>query len=478
MFGFRKKVVASPLDQALLAWSQRDQLTVRGLINGGVAILGSSGSGKTSSSGRLLGHSVLRQRNNGGLILCAKPDDARRWRALFAEARRLDDLITFSPSSDRRLNFLDYELRQGGHTRNIVRAIMTIGETLRSSDAKGREDADFWEREHERMLYNSVQIVKVATGRVSAPELQQFIAGAARGPEELSSEDWKQGFHHQCVQNAYLKPKSAIDAHDCELAFAYFLGEIPKMASKTRSSIEVGVNGILHVFNTGIVRELVSGSTNVSPDDLLNRKWIMVDMSPSEWGDLGSFINAGWKYLTQKMILRRDAAEGGPIVVLWCDEAQQFVNSFDSPFLAQCRSHLGCMVVLTQSLSSLYSVLSGPAGRHQADALLANFGHVIVHACDPITADWASSKLGKTLQTFLGGSMTPAPDLFDELVGRSQYTGNFSEHYEAVLQPNAFMCGLRTGGRANSLISDAILLRNGQPFANGQNWLRVSFSQV
>lgn len=478
MFRWRKQATVKLLDQPLLAWSERDQLTVRGLLNGGVAILGSSGSGKTSSSGRLLGRSLLHQRNTGGLILCAKPDDARRWQELFAEAGRADDRLVFGPQSSLRFNFLDYELQRGGQTRNIVRLIMTIGETLRASDSKGRENADFWEREQERMLYNAVQIVKVALGRVSAPELQQFIAGAARGPEELSDENWKQGFHHQCIQNAYLKEKSAIDAHDCELAFAYWLGELPKMASKTRSSIEVGVNGILHVFNTGIVRELVSGKTNVSPDDLLNRKWIMVDMSPSEWGDLGNFINAGWKYLTQKMILRRDAAEGDPVVVLWCDEAQQFVNSFDSPFLAQCRSHLGCMVILTQSLPSLYAVLHGPAGRHPADALLANFGHVIIHACDPVTAEWASAKLGKTLQTFLGGSLAPAPDLFDELVGRSQYTGNFSEHYEAVLQPNVFMNGLRTGGKANQMICDAILLRNGQPFSHGQNWLRVSFSQV
>ncbi|WP_145377600.1 type IV secretory system conjugative DNA transfer family protein [Symmachiella dynata] len=390
----------------------------------------------------------------------------------------MKDLIVFSPDGPWRFDFLDYEMRQGGHTRNITRLIMTIGETLRSSDHSASENSDFWEREQERMLYNAVQIIKVATGKVTAPDLQRFIGGAANGAEEISSESWQTGFHHQCIRAAYLADKSAVDTHDCQLAFDYWLSELPRMASKTKSSIEVGVNGILHVFNTGITRSLVSGGTNVSPDDMFDRKWVMVNMAPAAWGDIGSFINAGWKYLTQKAILRRDATEGDSINVIWCDEAQQFVNSFDSQYLAQCRSHLGCMVFLTQSLSSLYSVLKGPAGRHQADALMANFGHTIIHACDPISAEWASSKLGKTLQTFIGGSMAPTTDLWDDLKGHSQYTGSFSEHYESVVQPNVFMNGLRTGGHVNGLMCDAILLRNGQPFSNGQNWLNVSFSQM
>ncbi|MEZ6052570.1 MAG: hypothetical protein R3C02_14475 [Planctomycetaceae bacterium] len=247
------------------------------------------------------------------------------------------------------------------------------------------------------------------------------------------------------------------------------------MAQKTRSSIEVGVNGILHTFNTGIVRELVSGETNVSPDEMFQGKWIMVNMSPSAWGDIGNFVNAGWKYLTQRAVLRRQAGEGDTFNVIWCDEAQRNVNSFDSQYLAHRRSHLGCMVFLTQSLSSFYSVLMVSAGRHQADALMANFGHTIIHACDPITAQWASSKLGKKLETFIGGSMAPSNDLWDDLWGRSQYTGSFSEHYEPVLQEHVFAERPRTGGISTAC--DAILLRNGQPFSHECNWLNVSFSQ-
>jgi hypothetical protein len=73
--------------------------------------------------------------------------------------------------------------------------------------------------------------------------------------------------------------------------------------------------------------------------------------------------------------------------------------------------------------------------------------------------------------------MAPATDLYDELMGRSKFTGNFSEHYESILQPNAFMSGLRTGGANNGYVVDAIVIRSGETFSNGSNWLRVAFGQ-
>ncbi|MFN4261932.1 MAG: TraM recognition domain-containing protein [Gemmataceae bacterium] len=108
--------------------------------------------------------------------------------------------------------------------------------------------------------------------------------------------------------------------------------------------------------------------------------------------------------------------ESDAINVIWCDEAQQFVNSHDAHYLAQCRSHKGCMLFLTQSLHSYYSALKGETGRHQADALLTKFHHKLFHALgDEQTAAWASGLIGKSLQTFVGGSAAPQEGLFDEL---------------------------------------------------------------
>jgi hypothetical protein len=469
---------ADPLDSTLLHWTESDAFTVRDLLNGGVAIFGRTESGKTSSSGKAIANAVVQLGRSGGLILAAKPEDRAMWETIFRDAGRSDDLLVFSPEHPLRFNLLDYEMRSGGHTRNITKVITVIGETLRSADTTAGENADFWQRESERMIFNAVEIVKQATGRVSAPDLQKFITGAAMTAQQIHSEDWRAGFHSRMILAAFEKAKTSTQEHDFILAQEYWLGELPSMADKTRSSIMTGVMGILHTFNTGVVRDLVSTTTNVTPDDMFAGKWMLIDMAPAEWGDIGNFVAAGWKYLTQKAVLRRHAGEGDAINVIWVDEAQQFLNSHDAHYVAQCRSHKGCMVTLTQSLHSYYSAFKGEAGRHQADALLTNFHHKLFHALGDVqTAEWASGLIGKSLQTFIGGSMSPSENLLDELYGRSKYTGSFSQHYEKVLQDNVFLNGMRTGGKANGLLCDCIVIRSGEPFSNRQNWQWATFSQ-
>lgn len=476
---YKRRRSPDGLDRVLFAWNDSDQFTVRDLLNGGVAIFGRTGSGKTSSSGKVLANALARLPGSGGLILAAKPgEDRAMWEKIFAAAGRSKDLLIFSPDSPLRFNFLDYEMAQGGHTRNITKCITVIGETLGSSDTDGRESSDFWDKEQQRMIYNAVEVVKLATGRVGAPDLHRFITGAATSANQFTSEEWLAGFHNECLKAAWEKPKTAIEQHDFELAKEYWLNEFVFMADKTRSSIMTGVMGILHTFNTGIVRELVSSTTNVTPDDLFAGKWVLIDMAPSEWGDIGLFVAGGWKYLSQKALLKRVADSRSNVVTIWADEAQQFVNSFDAHTIAQCRSHRGCMVFLTQSLHAYYAALSGQSGRHQADSLLTNFHTKLLHALGDIeTANWASSLIGKSLQTFTGGSMTPSEGMYDDLMGTSRYSGNFSQHFESILQPNAFMHGLRTGGAANGFVCDCFVIRSGEPFAGGANWLATSFDQ-
>lgn len=474
------KEARDALSSVLLWWGKNDAFTVRDLLNGGVAIFGRTGSGKTSSSGKALANAIVRNGNSGGLILASKPEDRAMWEGVFKAAGRSNDLLVFSPEHPLRFNFLDWEnMTGGGQTRNITKCITVIGETLRSSDTTAGENADFWQREQERMIHNAVEIVKQATGKVGAPELHTFITTAAMHPSVIGTEEWQAKFHNRCLKAAYERHKSPTEQHDFDMARDYWLSEFPSMADKTRSSIMTGVMGILHTFNTGTVRELVSTTTNVTPADMFKGKWILVDMSPAEYGDIGNFVAAGWKYLSQKMVLRRHATENSNPVCIWCDEAQMFVNSHDSHYLAQCRSHRGCMVFLTQSLHSYYSALKGETGKHQADGLLTNFHHKVFHALgDTQTAEWASGLIGKSLTTFCGGSMAPQDSLMDELAGRGRFTGSFNQHYEKILQDNVFLNGLRTGGKAGGLLCDAIVIRSGEPFSNGQNWLWTTFSQA
>ena len=89
------------------------------------------------------------------------------------------------------------------------------------------------------------------------------------------------GFHNQILKAAYDAPKTPIEQADCEQGMEYWLGELPTLNDRTRSSITTQVMGILHVMCSGIVRELLSTTTNFTPAGMDAGKWLLIDMSVS-----------------------------------------------------------------------------------------------------------------------------------------------------------------------------------------------------
>lgn len=464
-----------------MAFDRENALTLRGLL-ANLIVFGRTGSGKTSGSGASLLRGILRHPRSGGIVLANKPEDRPDFARLAEKMGRAHDVFWFSPTDPLRFNVLDHVYRvSGGNTREIVSCLMTIGETLRNGGRGGHRggDADFWRQMNEQLLYHAVQVVKLARRGVAAVDLQRFLNGAARSAEELRSEAWRQGFHSEVLQAALAASKSAADAMDCEEAVAFFLNHWPHLADRTRSSIEVGVNSILFVFNTGLARELISRSTNFDIGELANGKWLFVDTSPSVLGDAGLLVGACLKYVVQRDILRREGRAGEGFVVVWLDEYAQWATSFDArQFLPMCRSHRGAMVALTQSIHGLRATLGGTSD-HESSALLSNFHHRIFHALGSAEdAEFASELVGKRHRMLLGGSLAPAESLGEELFGgRSRVTSSFSTQLEAVIQPRAFLNGLRCGGPENEFLTDAIIVRTGEPFANGENLLRTTFRQ-
>ncbi len=469
------------LDVPLVAFDRDNFLTLRGLL-ANLLVFGRTGSGKTSGSGSTLLLGILRHPRSGGIVLANKPSDREDFTRLARQMGRAEDVLWFSLDDTLRFNVLDHVYRvSGGSTAEIVACLMTVGETLKSGGQSGHrsDDAAFWRKLSEQLLYHAVQIVKLARQGITAADLQRFLAGAAHSPEELRQESWREGFHSELLQAALNAPKSPSDNFDCEAAVEFFLGHWPHMADRTRSSIEVGVNSILFVFNTGLARELISTTTNFDIGQLAHEKWLFVDTNPSVLGDAGLLVGACLKYVVQRDILRREATPDSGFTVVWVDEYAQWATSFDvRTFLPMCRSHRGCLVALTQSVHGLRATLGG-SSEHESNALLANFHHRVFHALGSAEdAEFASDLVGKRHRMLLGGSVAPAGSLGDELFGgRSRITSNFSTQLEAVVQPRAFLNGLRCGGPENDFCTDVIIVRTGEPFANGENVLRATFRQ-
>jgi hypothetical protein len=467
------KAAAISLDVALLKWSPDDVLTKRDLLRS-VCVQGASGSGKTNFVGYQIAKALARDRDIGGLILASKPvEDLQFWQDIFKAAGRSKDLLVFGPGHKHRFSVLDHELRSGADSRELASFLMTLGETLHRGEGSAQHSEQFFQEQSARMLHMAIEPVRLATGKLTPVDIQRFITGAATTPEQIGAPGWQAGFHNQILEAAFNARKTAIEAADFEQVMAYWLGEMPSLNDRTRSSISTQVQGILHVLCSGIVRELMGTTTNLSPEVMDDGAWVLVDMPISRHGASGAMVNGIWHLATQRHILRRHLADKRKVTVLWIDEFQNHLNSFDPQFLAESRSHGGCMVVLTQSLHSYYAALKGGhAAEHAANALLTNFAHRIFCSLgDAKSAEWAAGLLGQQLETMIGGSMAPEESMLDTLMGHSKFTGSFSQQYTPVLQPNVFMHNLRTGSNG---VADAIVIRP-EPFSNGQNFLHVAF---
>jgi type IV secretory pathway TraG/TraD family ATPase VirD4 len=468
-----RPVQHSLLSLPLFHWSPRDPFTIGDLLRG-LICFGASGSGKSSGSLYVIAKAIAKCRKIGSLILASKPEDREFWQKVFRQAGRINDLIIFRPDMHWRFNFIDFIHKNGGDTKDITEAITVIGETLEEGENNYRDK--FWEKEPKRLIHNSVEIVKLAKGRVTAPDLHDFITGAAMKPETVNTPEFKESLHGKYLRAAFHNAKTAIERHDFGIAFKYFKDEYPAMADKMRSGILTSVLGILHVFNSGIVRELVSTCTNVTPAVLDEGKCILVDMPISSDGAAGRFILAGMKHLTQKYILKRHAHEDTGAIVIFCDEYQKVANSGDPPFLAECRSHRGSMICATQSIHSLYTRIR-EAQEHGVDALLTNFYHKVYHALgDEKSAAYASSLIGRRLKTRVNVSSSGEDNAYDALHGQPKVTASTTQAVENILEPREFLQGMRTGGRAHGYVVDAWVVRS-EAFASGENFLRCSFSQ-
>jgi hypothetical protein len=472
--------VADPLDRPFLRLAERDCLRVRNLLES-ITVQGRAGSGKSSGPGLHMAKALARDPRISTVILCSKPEDRRFFIERYREAGRLDKLVVFGPRDKARFALLEYEQACGADSREMAGLIMTCGESLGRDEGGGggREDSSFWRRQAERKLQMAIEPVRLALGKIDPMALQRFIAGAAQTPAQLNDPQWRKGFHNTVMERADQAPKTAIEQADFQQVVTYWLLENPNLNDKTRSCMDTEVFGVLHAMCSGVVRELLATTSTVTPKSLDKGVSWLIDMPVSRWGASGGFLNAAIKLAVQRHVLRRHVGSDKVVICLFSDEFQNHVNSFDAKYLAECRSHLGCMIVLTQSLHSFFAAIKGgSAGEHAANALLTNFGTKLFCVLgDAKSAEAASGLAGREREVFVSCSTNPNVSMTDQLWGHSNITASSTERYEPVLQPREFLTGLRTGGPECGYMVDCWCIRNGQLFSNGKPYLFTTFSQ-
>ena len=438
----------------------------------GTQVFGSTGSGKSSGSGKAIAREFLLA-NFGGLVLTAKTDERAEWVKLAKETGREDHLIIFGEGNDKRFNFLRYECdrpkRGGTDTESLVNLFCSI---LEVADRKpsGNGNDSYWMRAAKQLLRNAIDLVIIGAGieKLELALICKVITSAPTSIIESYSQDWRD--NSKCADlltEAKNRAASLNRQEDFEVTEDYWLREFAMLAPETRGSIVNMFTTMADCFLRGLLRELFCTGKNFSPEDCFNGKIIILDLPVKEYHELGIFAQVLFKYVWQRAVERRippgigheRAQEEIRPVFLWADESQFFVNQYDALFQSTARSSRACTVYLTQNLPGYQSALGG-ANSSAAEAFLGNLQTKIFHANgDPKTNEWASSSIGRVRQVQLQGGISQG-----EQNRGSSHNASGSMQFEFVVQPQEFT-ELRTGGFENEGLVDAII------FQSGRRWM-------
>jgi hypothetical protein len=484
------------LDTPLLRFGRRDSWSIRDaaeatLITGGV------GSGKSSGSGRAIAHAFLRA-GMGGLVLCAKNNEAQRWMKLARETGREKSIIRFDASGTHRFNFMDYTaatLARDGFDQNLSAALTAAAEAARIVRAGGGGDNPFFRDAAEEMLLHVLPVLKVTQPRLELRDVMRFIDSAPQSMDEARSEDW---LRDSFCARTLLRCGDLAEQGDREAERIaeehgdYWLVRFPTLGERTRGSIVATLTGTINGLLTGRIRELFGTTTTVVPELTQEGAIILLDLSIHEFGHVGAIAQHIFKTLWMQSVQHRHIHDRMRPCFLWADEAQYFLSEADAEFLSTAREYRACPVYITQDLPTLYAVMGGENSENRGRQLVAKFQTRIFHAnTDPVTNRFASDVVGRVrkyrvsrsrssgLNSGVSGQQGAQDASSGGGAGRNTGRSISIDTYDDDdIRPEYFGNELRTGGAGNRFRTDAIVIRSARRFrTGGRNRLKVTFRQ-
>jgi hypothetical protein len=514
----RYKLIRSPgqtpyfasLDTPLLAfgkdlWTNRDACE-------SLSCLGGIGSAKTTTTMRSVLRAYLRA-GWGGAYFCMKTDAADELRIAAREVGRTHDIVTFDGSPDSaRLNVLDIASQQfGGATAasgavfgtsliGLMSVVIEAGRRASGTGGGGEGENRFFTEGALKDTAGCFPVLQWVYGTIRMKDAYAFLASVPQTAEEAKSAEWmQQSFCGRTLGLLADRIKEA-DAQGSPIADAlktvwhdhaeYFLGEVARLHSKTKTSITATFTNTIYHFLTGELNRLLCTDTTVHPQDARRGKILLVDLSPLKYGAGASIAAVIIKYLCSLSWQSEPPTPTLRPVFIFADEAQAFLDSTDADTLATGRSVRISTVYASQDLPTYYAKL-GKSGRDVADSILAKFGTRVFHAntCT-VTNEAAANMIGKVEKfhrtetrstgqtTGTGGNRHDASGGYHGNHGANQSRGESTSGYmDFDFAPSAFAT-LRTGGPRNKGLADAVIIRNGRKFkATGKHWMLAELEQ-
>lgn len=467
----------------------------------GVQIFGGIGSGKTSGSGRMLALKYL-SKGFGGLVLTVKPDEKNLWQEYCQLTNRIDDLYILEPGGKHHFNFLQYESANSPNgeviTENLVEVLKTVLRAGKEKDS-GKTDDAFWEQALDMLIFNVIDLCKLAYGDVSVAQMYRIAQSipkpetspnvnkepqAFQKAEKIAREkvtqkvtDWFIGLSFEernRLENSIdfddIMTEAVGDMRLLTFVDEFFINNYIPLSEKTRSIIDFTFTGFLYrLLREPIYSLFCKNPSTLSPEDCMEGKIILINLPVKVFHKVGRDCQILFKYIWQRAMEQRTITPHSRPVFLWADEAQNFLHEHDADYQATARSSRIATVYISQNLPNYYACMGGDKAEYRVKSFLGTLGTKIFHAnADIETNRYASDLIGDVFFEDPSESVTIAKD-FSQTRGKSL-------KLERAVRPEEFV-NLCTGGQLNNNLVEGYMHRQGQSLVNGLSYSKMTFNQ-
>lgn len=469
-------------NEVLSCWSDdpRDAWTLEDACRGTI-IMGANGSGKSSGPGNHLAECFL-QAGFGGMVLCAKADEADAWRNLLQRAGRLKSALFFGTDPRWKINFLDYEASRaggGGITENVVNLFVRVAEIIEQK-SENTANQEYWRRAMKQLVRNATDLLLTAGRRVSLSEIVAVINSAPQSEVQTTERHWQQ--QSKCYSYLLEAEQAALADSEKRNAFQlcahFWVNEFPQLAAQTRSSIVSTFTTLADALLRDPFRDRFCTETTFVPEMLLKGAICIADLDIKRYGDVGQYAQVLLKYLVQQAVERRSdlGTNHARPIFIWADECQNFTVSYDQTFQTTARSARCATVCITQNLPNLQAEFgAGPSGQARVNSFLGNLvNKFFCQQDEELTNRWAADTIGKVRQ--LLNNYSHSHSTADVGFNRPSASAGAGETIDYDCTPREFQM-LANGGARNGYTVETIVFGGGRIWSNGKTWIRVRFRQ-
>lgn len=466
----------------------------------GVQIFGGIGSGKTTGSGSFLARKFLGA-GYGGLVLAAKPEEKEIWQTYCEETGRIDDLIVVEPKGGHYFNFLKYESeKHGGEapTENLVQVLKTVIEAS-EGNRRGGNDERFWASALDLLLFNVIDLCKLAYGEVSLQKMHDIVVSLPN--DTTTAQATRESAYGIALKTAQERVKEKVTDWSIEtpspdlnllegealyeamseavpakrtltMVEEFFQNQYLRLNEKTKSTINFSFSSFLdRLLREPVYSLFCKGGKSFSPEDCREGKIILINLPVKTYYKVGRDCQILFKYIWQRQMESKQTDDDMRPVFLWADEAQNFLHEHDAEYQATARSSKVATVYISQNIPNYYASMGGENGEHRVDSFLGTLATKIFHAnADIETNKYASNLIGEEFRS----QITESENFSGS--GENSMGLNKVPQLTKTLRPERFV-RLRTGGDLNDRFIDAYIHRQGFVHGGKKSHMKISFKQ-